>query len=416
MFYKYKTLLFILGIAFAFSCTKDNKIEKYTFFRPVYSTKSEVKAGIQAGLPTPVVQPGKIVWKNQFVFLVEVDKGVHIIDIANPAKPINTFFIAIPGCMDLAINGNYLYADCYTDLVVLDISNPFKTKLNKMIEGVFPHRYYHGFIADTNKVIAKWIRVDTTVHSRLSGSFTNNNPLRNVLFLSSFSGQSAASGTAYGVAGSMARFALQNSRLYTVSHNDLKIFNIQQAADPTYVSALALQSGDIETIFPYKQNLFIGSRTGMYIYNSSNPDKPTKLGQFTHTRSCDPVIADGNYAYVTLWGGSFCGGFSNQLDVVDIQNLTTPTLVKTYPLSSPKGLSKDGDLLFICDGNEGLKLFNAANPNAVTLIKTISSFAGTDVIAQNGIAIVTAADGLYCIDYSTPSQAKIVGLVKLTKS
>ena len=50
--------------------------------------------------------------------------------------------------------------------------------------------------------------------------------------------------------------------------------------------------------------LFIGSQTGMFIYNLSNPDNPVQDGQFNHVRSCDPVIADEKYAYVTLRSGS----------------------------------------------------------------------------------------------------------------
>jgi len=42
-----------------------------------------------------------------------------------------------------------------------------------------------------------------------------------------------------------------------------------------------------------------------------------------------------------LSSGSTCGGFTNQLDVLDIKNIKVPTLVKSYPLTNPHGLSKD---------------------------------------------------------------------------
>lgn len=173
--------------------------------------------------------------------------------------------------------------------------------------------------------------------------------------------------------------------------------------------------GNIETIFPYKQQLFIGSQSGMFIYNTTDPDNPTKLGQFVHSRSCDPVIADDNYAYVTLWGGSFCGGFSNQLDVIDISNLSAPSLVKTYPLSGPKGLSKDGNLLLICDGKDGVRIMDATVAGNIKQIAVVTGFTGNDIIAQNGIAVVTAEDGLYIIDYSSPQNPKQRSFIQVSK-
>ena len=132
----------------------------------------------------------------------------------------------------------------------------------------------------------------------------------------------------------------------------------------------------------------------MFIYDASDPDNPTKLGTFTHSRVCDPVIADDKYAYVTLRSNSTCAGFLNQLDVVDIGNLMSPILIKSYQMTEPTGLSKDGNTLLICDGKSGLKIFNSADPAGVTLLKTITGFEPFEVIAINGTAIVLAKDGM----------------------
>jgi len=142
------------------SCFKDVITEKYTFYRPVYKTKAAVRASIKSALPQPVKQPGKIFIRGNYIFLNEFEKGIHVIDYTNPASPQNIAFIAIPGNVDLAVNGNYLYADLHTDLVTLDISDPKNVSLVKVNEGVFPEKYYS---ADTNSVIIDWVRVDTVV-------------------------------------------------------------------------------------------------------------------------------------------------------------------------------------------------------------------------------------------------------------
>ena len=402
------------------SCMKDTVQESYSFYRPVYQTKDAVKNGIKNLAAADIQQPGKIVLKGNYLFLNDVDRGIHIIDLSDPANPKKLSFIDIPGSMDLAVNGNFLYADCYTDLVTLDITDPLNVTVKQFINGVFPHRYYGNFLADTTQVIRKWIKVDTSFTREYTGRVGQQIFFdRSGMFFSLASGSLASSfsGTgAIGIAGSTARFGLQQNRMYTVSHDDLKVFNITKADAPAYVNKVDLVQGNIETIFPYKNNLLIGAQGGMFIYNASNPDQPSLLGQFTHVRSCDPVVADDTHAYVTLSGGTMCGGFSNQLDVVDIKNLLSPKLLKTYPLKSPKGLSKDGNTLLICDGTDGLKLFDVTDPSNVTHIKTVSGFDPHDVIAINGYAIAVASNGMYIIDYRVPANAGIIGKIEISKN
>lgn len=399
---------------------KDTVKHSYSFYRPVYQTKEAIKSAIRNLPASDLQQPGKIVVKGNYLFLNDVDRGIHIIDISDPTNPQKLSFIDIPGSIDLAVNGNYLYADCYTDLVTLDITDPLKVSVRQFMNGVFPHRYYGNFLADTTQVIRKWVRVDTAITKEYTGTFRSDIIFeRSGMFFSSSARflASSFSGTAVmGVAGSTARFGLQQNRMYTVSHDDLKVFNITKPDAPIYTNKVDLVQGNIETIFPYKNNLFIGAQGGMFIYSASNPDQPALLGQFTHVRSCDPVVADDTHAYVTLSGGTMCGGFSNQLDVVDIKNLLSPKLIKTYPLTSPKGLSKDGNTLLICDGKDGLKLFNVTNPSNVTHVKTVDGFEPHDIIALNGYAIAVASDGIFMIDYRQPNDARIIGKVVVNKN
>ncbi|RYE18656.1 MAG: hypothetical protein EOP42_30350, partial [Sphingobacteriaceae bacterium] len=354
------SILFWCAGTLFISCKKTDDVTHYTFYRPIFKSKTEVRAAIKSGSAQSISSAGKIFIKDDYLFLVDVNKGVHIISISNINRPVKVAFIPIPGCADIAVRGNFLYADCDKDLVTIDISNPAAATLKKVISNVFPEKYYYSiygyaYTPDTTKMVAGWTRVDTTV-------IKDKNPPSNIFInvaASSFSTSSAT--TTNGVGGSTSRFGLLNDRMYAVSNFDLKVFNTADASNPTFVKKTTLTQGNIETIFPYKNNLFIGSQNGMYIYDASNPDNPAKLTQFTHVRSCDPVIADENTAYVTLHGGSACGGFSNQMDVLDISSLTNPVFVKTYALTSPRGLAKDGKILLICDGTDGLKFFNAAD-------------------------------------------------------
>ncbi|HEY6503030.1 MAG TPA: hypothetical protein VIZ28_03560, partial [Chitinophagaceae bacterium] len=221
---------------------------------------------------------------------------------------------------------------------------------------------------------------------------------------------SAASTSPVGTGGSMARFTIMNDRLYTVSYSDLDVYNITNTANPSHANRINV-GWNIETIYPFKSKLFIGSMTGMYIYTVNNPDAPTAAGQFQHVRTCDPVIADDNYAYVTLSSGTPCQGFTNELNILKLNNFTDPQLLKKYTMTRPKGLSKSGDHLFICDGEAGLKIYNASDVMNLQLVKTISGIETYDVIAWNNVALVVAKDGLYQYDFSDISNVRLLSKI-----
>lgn len=397
----------VFSAFFLSGCFKDSVLEKYSFYRPVYKTRAEVRASIKPMPARELTNPGKLFVKGNYIFLNEFNRGIHIIDYSNPASPKNIAFVNIPGNVDLAVNGNYLYADQYTDLVTLDISDPRNVQTVGFDERVFPQQFSS---VDSNLVLADWIRVDTMIaHDSDFGMVKDG-----VFFSASVASSPAAGGSGGGKAGSMARFALMNSRLYTVSNHDLKVFDIANAADPVYVKRVFAGAGDIETIFPFKNNLFLGSMTGMHIFSVSNPDNPVRTGMFAHMRGCDPVVVDDNYAYVTLHSAAICGGALNQMEVIDVTNLSLPRLVKTYPFASPKGLSKEGDHIFLCDGAAGLKVLNALDPKNITTTQVIGGMDSYDVVTMNNTAIVSAKDGLFLLDYSDLSNVRV--LSKIQKS
>ncbi len=365
-----------LSISFLFSgCVKDtiSNTRTYSWYEPLYKTKAEVIAEIKSNPSRQIENPGKIFISEKFIFLNEINKGIHVLDNSNPSSPKNTAFITIPGNIDIAVKGNTLYADLYNDMVTLDISNPLNVINTKVVKNAFPDNIYasYGYGADSNMIIYDWVRHDTTI----TGEVQQTPWRRGGIYydLASASVQSNFNKAAGpGIAGSMSRFALANNYLYTVGNSDLNVFNISAPQNPTFGDKVNIGSWNIETIFPFKDKLFIGSQNGMYVYNISDPAQPSFDGQFGHVQSCDPVIADDSYAYVTLRSGTKCQGFTNQLDILQLNNFTNPSLIKSYNLTNPHGLSKDGNLLFICDGSDGLKVYNADDVNNLKLIKKFS--------------------------------------------
>jgi len=409
-----KRILSVVGFSillFLQGCVKDQVLTKTTIYRPVYKTKDEVKANIKSSNPIELTAPGKLFYKDGYVFLNELNKGVHIIDVRNPASPANIAFVHVPGAVDLAVRGNILYADMYTDLVAIDITDPRNVQLKTVLPSVFPERYYSSFIPLNDMVITEWIAVDTVLKSNETINWGMMKEDVQVMSASFSSPPSVSNGTG----GSMARFALSDDRMYTVDHSKMKVFNTAIPEKPVYIKELSAGGWDIETIFPFGKNLFLGSMTGMHIFDISSKDNPVKTGSFTHARVCDPVISDGKNAFVTLRNGTKCAGFINQLDVVDISDLSKPKLLKSYPLTNPHGLSKEGDILIICEGADGVKFFNAADVNNIRQLAHVKGMNAFDVIALGKIAMVSAADAMYLIDFSVPSNPVVKGSVSIKK-
>ena len=396
-------------------CDKEKVTRSYTWYTPVYRALPEVRAEMKSSPARVVKNPGKIYIYQNYIFLNEFDEGIHIFDNSNPSSPKNIGFIPIPGTEELAVRNNVLFADSYSDLVSFDISDPKAVTAIKFTENAFPYRnVYYSYntfngtrpsIPDSIKVTVSWIRHDTTI------SYTVN---PNVIYdFVSASTSAQPSKSSVGQGGSMARFTLINDYLYTVSTSDLYAYDIANPANPKFVNKTVINNWTIETIYPFKNKLFIGSNQGMYIYDVSTPGSPVQQGQFIHVRSCDPVIADDTRAWVTLRTGSTCGGNVNQLEVVNIEDLKNPSLIKQYGMTNPFGLGKEGNILFICDGKDGIKVYDATDANNLKLIKRIDGMEPYDVIASNNIALVVAKDGLYQFDYSSASNIRLLSKISI---
>jgi hypothetical protein len=136
-----------------------------TGYRPIYSSPDEL-ARIQIAGAQPLAQPGKIYLFDPYIFINELGKGIHIIDNKDPKNPKNLSFIAITGNYDIAVKGNWLYADNVSNLLVFDITDPLSPKLSKTIADAIPYNNFPPFqnvyfeCVDTKKgIVSGWEKV-----------------------------------------------------------------------------------------------------------------------------------------------------------------------------------------------------------------------------------------------------------------
>lgn len=423
-------LLFLTGLlglsVLLESCSDKCEVRnEMVYYRPVYTTLTELRSGVES-LPAQVIHStGKIYIKDNWLFINEPGKGIHVVDNTDPASPDIEHFINIPGNYDFAINGNTLYADSYIDLVMIDLTSMDNIHEVNRLENVFSNYNSLGFGMDPARgLITEWVE-EKEVKVYESECDANIESWGGVyymegiaVFASSDFNKSAAiapgNGSGPGVGGSMARFTISGDYLFTLNGADVQTINISNSANPVVESNTSI-SWDMETIFPYKDNLFIGSRSGMHILDISNPASPALISTYEHVRVCDPVVVQDDIAYVTLRSGTECEGFTNQLEVINIENLLAPELIKTYQMTNPHGLGIDGTTLFICDGDAGLKVYDATDNLKIdqNMLANYEGINAYDVIPFNNILTMTGEDGIFQYDYSDPDDIKFLSKLEI---
>ena len=420
-------LVFFAGII-AFSGCEDRVIETitYTINEPVFMSGREFRESVKVTTKSVVISNyGKMCFYDGYIYISAIDRGIHIIDNNDPSNPRNIGFIELMGNADIAIRNGILYADAYNELVWFDISNPAEPKLEGHLENVF-NKFFpfpateNEYGVDYNLIYdgnggSKGIIVGWTLAERTE-TITNDNRYRRGHFykeqvgifasnsrtvssdMVSFNSGSGGS-MSFGINGSMSRFALYKDYLYTVINNMMSIIDLSGEEPKKIVDNIQI-GWNVETIFSYKDNMFMGTPTGMLIYSVSNPLKPEYITSVWHVFGCDPVVVEDDIAYITIHSGNFCGQNANDLIIYDVSDVRNPKHLVTYAMTKPKGLGIDNKTLFVCD--DGLKIFDAKNPLTLmgNRLAHYSGMEGYDVIPFNNVLMMIAEDGLYQYDYS----------------
>jgi hypothetical protein len=419
-----KSATFLLVMMAALTACNDRTEQLITYEAnvPVYMAYDDFRASFEKSAPIEISHPGKMYFKDGYLFVNEYGKGIHIIDNSNPANPQKVAFYEIMGNVDMAIRGNILYADSFIDLLAIDITDLDNPVEIDRIENVFPEivpegeEWFPYAMVDKSKgVIVDWEvkKITEKMEDYTQGGWIFRGGMDFLAAAESGAKWTGGSGTG----GSMARFMLNDNYLYVIAvPTRLKTVDITTVTEMAVIDSVVMPR-NMETLFRLEDKLFVGTTTGMLIFDLADPQKPSYVSAYDHIRACDPVVVDGQYAYVTLRTGNMCNNGQNLLEVIDISSLANPYLVKSYPMFNPHGLGTDGDLLFVCDGAAGLKIYDKSDPLAIITnrIAHYPDFDTYDVIPVNGILMLVGEDGIYQYDYSDPENIIQISHLDITE-
>lgn len=216
-------------------------------------------------------------------------------------------------------------------------------------------------------------------------------------------GNESFAGADTGLGGSLARFTISLNHLYVVDHRILSTFSLADPGNPVKVAATEVGT-EVETIYTWKDKLFIGSRDAMYIYSIADPGNPSLLGTASHVRACDPVVANDSIAYVTVRSGSSCGGSANALYVYNVKDVLRPQQMNVANLQNPHGLGISDSTLFVCDDSYGLRVFDIRQPYYPIQTGLVTGATFYDCIPDGNLLLCMIEGGVAIYDISDRSN------------
>lgn len=404
-------LLLTIIVSTFISCDDDGPYEDYLVARPILQDAISFKAeAVDIVDPIPIISSGKIYTYQDFIFVNDVNLGFHVINNQNPSAPESIVFIKLEGNYDISIKDDKLYADSYGDLVIFDISDINNITLsNRIVNAIYNNDVwlsnidypqadfyeYDDIDYDTDIVVGWEVKTERRSVADYEKRF---DCIECDFAVNSAESNNGSPQPSTGQGGSLARFKIIGNYLYVVDYSDINIFDISNVEEPKVLEDVQV-AWDIETIYNQGDILFIGGSQGMYIYDIKNPEKPEFISEFRHGTACDPVVVDGDYAYVTLKGGGFCGNTESGLYVIDISDLKNPDLKVIYPMNGPNGLGIKDDVLFICDGDAGLKVYDKSEAPNITLINSFENIVAYDVIPLSSSLLMIGDRILYQYEY-----------------
>jgi hypothetical protein len=135
-----KVIIPAIAFIFLISCvdnTFDNVPEMIDASVPIYAdTNNMAPVAIEAS--RPVSNSGKIYVYGNYIFQNEQNEGIHIIDNSDRTHPVKRAFLTIPFNTEMAIKGNFLYANSISDLLVITLADPLHPSVVNKIKHAFP--------------------------------------------------------------------------------------------------------------------------------------------------------------------------------------------------------------------------------------------------------------------------------------
>jgi hypothetical protein len=120
---------------------------------PIYMSWQDLRAQTAwVEPPRPIMERGKILVVDHLLLVSEPRQGVHLFDNRDPKRPVPLSFLRIIGNVDIAAEGDTLYADSFVDLLVFRLDRETgEVELLERLEDQFAYDPHHGLTIPENE-------------------------------------------------------------------------------------------------------------------------------------------------------------------------------------------------------------------------------------------------------------------------
>lgn len=200
------------------------------------------------------------------------------------------------------------------------------------------------------------------------------------------------------------------------NNSELMIVNVANPAAPTVAGSFDAATGSDgrgvaiigNTAYLVTDNNNRSPGYELYIVNVTNKNSPTQLGGLDLNAGAQDIVVVGNYAYIASTNNS------QELQVVDISNLSLPNLVGSYNSpgnSDGHSVYVVGTTAFMTDAR--VNILNVANPASITLISQ-PNYPGNPqaIYASGNYAFLASTDNsgqFKVVDVSNPNSPAFLG-------
>ena len=376
----------------------------YSVNKPVFTSPEAFRNSVKVTSNAHELSDcGKICFYNDYLYISEPGKGVHIIDNTYPSRPQAKGYIEIPGNQDIIVRDHLLFADALVDLLWFDLSNPSQPVLKGRMENLFPealpvieNEFDYDYTAcqtgiAQGKIVTGW-RLKECEERQSGTSSSTFHPFSAPVL--SVGGNYSGTTRTYTTC-----FCLYEHYLYTIANYQMHIIDLSGATPEKVAGNIFISNAGTVTV--YRDKLLIGTPLSLTIYSVEDPLQPNLLSQIMHIYStCNPFAVDEDLVYVSIRSGNICGQNDNRVQIFDISDVTAPVEAASCSMTYPKGLKISNGMLFLCD--DGLKIFKVGKPESLieNQLAHHSQIDSYDLAMVNNILIVISDLGLYQYDCS----------------
>lgn len=334
---------------------------------------------------------------GDYVYIADGGTGLIVLDNFDPTNPILLRTYDTPGAArDVEVVGNYAYiADSGSGLTIVEVYDSITPTQADVIDT--PDSAYEVFIDGNYAYVTSWLGglriINITDPTNLNEvSYYDPGQLESVWVEGDFayigdSGLTVLNVTDPSdptVVGSYSQGQVGNSiyvdgEVAYLTARDLGVYaiNITDPTNPTYLDSLAFSASGVPhtaySVYAAGEYAFVATEPALYVVNITDPTNLHNVSTFIPPfQTASHVVAEGNYAFVTDYGG---GTQSSGLYVVDITDPLNPTqagFITTSGLTA-WGVDVDGDFAYVTDMDTGFHRFNISDPTNPTLIDTFDT-------------------------------------------